>query len=256
MRAERNETIQKLRTRFRRDRIEATVLDLDDFLLRTDGDAFGRQMDRFAGLVVAAAPEIPLEHMKRTVRLANKAVHQEMGVDPKRWQGVVHLLGDWLGDSMRPTLRQYLPTLLDIYHIIPRLVPGARTVVATLAEAAPVGINTHALTGWTGDKLSGTGLSRYVSFVHVVPVTQKHKEAKDWHAAARGLGTRPGRLLTGGDSGIADAVPSLEAGVKEGNVILVASAWGSHNSNGTTLPDGIMRPETVQDIIPKLIEGV
>lgn len=248
--------VPQVREYFRRKHIRGAIFDLDDFLLDTNRDAFGRQMDVFSRQVVSLERDIPFAFMRGVVHDANRQIHQEMGVDPRRWERIVHSLGDTLGRRMRPILRQFTPTLLAIYKTIPSPMPRALRTVSIIHEAVPVAINSHALGPWTGDKLFFTGLLKHMSHVHVVPVAQKHKEARDWVAAARGLGLRPRDVMTGGDSLIADTMPALEAGVREGNVFLAESDWGKHNSNGKSAITGILRADGIAGLIPLMLQEV
>lgn len=251
---ERATVVPHVREYFRRKNIRGVIFDLDDFLLDTNTDAFGRQMEMFAQQVVAVEPDIPFAFMKHTVHEANRHIHQDMGVNPRRWERVVHSLGDTLGRRMRPILREFTPTFLGIYHTIPRPMSQALWTVSILHEVAPVAINSHALGPWTWDKLFYTGLLRYISHIHIVPVTHKHKEPRDWAAATRALGFRPKHVLTGGDSLIADAMASLEAGVPQGQVFLAESDWGKHNSNGKPPVTGILRANGIAGLIPLMLQ--
>lgn len=239
-----------LREFIHRHDIRAAAFDLDDHLVKTNEHAFRRQMDRFSKEVTDVERDIPLPFMKTTVRVANTHVHEDVGVSPERWKRVVEVLGDMLGGSLRPTLRRFLPTLKSIYTIAPGLYPWALETVAEIAQHIPVGINSHGEFGWTIFKLERTGLDRYVSHAHAVPVTQRYKNQRDWHDTAVALGTRPRHLMVGGDSLIADVRPPLEAGVPEQNVFLSESAWGRHNSNGHNVPGGVHTLRGFGDLLP------
>lgn len=208
----------QIRDFLRRNKIRGVIFDLDDFLLDTNRDAFGRHMDIYSRQVVAVEPDIPFSFMRQAVHDANKRIHPEMGVDPRRWERIVHALGDTLGWRLRPVLRRFAPTFHAIYESVPGSMPGAVRTVSILHKEVPVAINSHAVDTWTRDKLFYSGLLRFMTHVHVVPVAQKHKEPRDWDKAARAMDLRPRDVLAGGDSLIADAWPALEAGVREGNV--------------------------------------
>lgn len=217
--------------------IEVVLFDLDDTLLNTH-PIFDRQIDAFIALAVSRLPEYQFKSLLEMLKEINDQAFRTHGVNPNRWETVVVQMGERCGERAREVFNDGLPTLMEIYQIVPPVLPGAIQMLNLFNQTGvDMGLVTHANQKWTGLKLDNTGLRPF--FQHILVVDEdRHKGSNDWASAASLFDKGPDQGMAVGDNLRGDVIAAAEAGFKKIVWVDKKDGWSMYRSG--EVPEGVI----------------
>jgi len=229
--------------------IKAVIFDLDDTLLDTHA-LIEEKLNAFKLFFHEHFPEKAPEELDRLIDEADMKVFETHSVSNERWNGLTTLVMASCGGTS-DLYQQGAGILLSMYDESPKPFPGASETVRAFRSAVPhLGVVTHANEAYTNLKLATTGFGELFDHVQIAD-EWGHKSADDWKQAIQALGVQPREALVIGDSVRGDMRAAREAGVI--HLVNLPSPWEVYRLGD--LPEGVMRVEKIDAVIPSLLRN-
>jgi FMN phosphatase YigB (HAD superfamily) len=219
-------------------KIQGVGLDLDDCLLRVSGDTFRWGFGRYFSTILAQRPDLNIEELRKSWKLANIYKYEHVGVRRDRWDLAVEYLASCYRDVNKGVFEAGAEILnTDMYQRVPRWCPGAREAVELFrASGLAIAVVTHSDQVWTETKTIKNGVKDLIDEIVVAdPAEFRTKTREHWREGLARIGVRPERAMGAGDNKKTDIWEMREVGVINlGWVRSVFLVYGEGN-----LPNGV-----------------
>lgn len=205
------------------------LFDLDDTICGTR-KVFMSYMGMAYDFLEADAPMLSRDEWKTIIETTNDKLFEKVAVIPDRWNMVVDELARLykLPTNVQEKTKQIFA---QIYLTPPEILEGVEEGLGFLTRTGtPIGVVTHAGSGWTWRKYNWLDLKRFVSWDDIYIVDErKHKTSESWREAVRYFGLKPEECAAVGDSPRSDINPAWEAGIRQCFLVEDPKQWSVHN---------------------------